>query len=234
MKLELKLRRNSPTKEELIKELKRVAKRLKKNNFTQDEFNKVSKFQSFHYKRKFKTDEQGGWNNALVLAKLVVKKKINIPIKTLMDNLYDVWKRKGSQVTRDDMENPVFKSKHSSAVYRRRFGGWPNTLRFFVKYNSSKESILKELQKLKHLNKKNIKSQTRTLTAQLKLEVLQRTGGYICKNCDRSKIDYPKLKFEFDHIKPVSKSGTNELKNIQILCYDCNRLKSDKLVRIKK
>jgi len=228
MKLELKLRRPSPTKNELIAELKRVAKKLKKNNFTQEEFNSVSIFKSFHYKRKFKTDDLGGWNNALRLAKLVVKRQINIPIKALMDNLYEVWKRKGSQVTREDMVNPKFKSKYSNAVYRRRLGGWPNTLRYFEQYNSNKNYTLKKLSKLKELTKKNIKTEPRAVPTQLKLEVLRRDGGYICKKCDRSKYEYPKLKFEFDHDKPYSKGGKTNLANIQILCYDCNRLKSNK------
>lgn len=41
----------------------------------------------------------------------------------------------------------------------------------------------------------------------------------ICKSADRLNID---------HIIPVSKGGRNEINNVQILCFKCNRKKSDK------
>jgi len=36
-------------------------------------------------------------------------------------------------------------------------------------------------------------------------------------------------KLEFDHIVPVSKGGSNTVRNIQLLCEKCNRKKSDKI-----
>lgn len=35
---------------------------------------------------------------------------------------------------------------------------------------------------------------------------------------------------EFDHIIPVSKGGANSVKNIQLLCRNCNRTKSNKII----
>lgn len=35
---------------------------------------------------------------------------------------------------------------------------------------------------------------------------------------------------QFDHIIPVAKGGSNAPENVQILCGDCNRLKSDSIV----
>lgn len=35
---------------------------------------------------------------------------------------------------------------------------------------------------------------------------------------------------QFDHVIPVAKGGGNEIGNVQILCGDCNRLKSDSIV----
>lgn len=43
-----------------------------------------------------------------------------------------------------------------------------------------------------------------------------------CKFCGSTK------KVEIDHIKPVSKGGTNDISNLQVLCKSCNIKKSDK------
>lgn len=49
--------------------------------------------------------------------------------------------------------------------------------------------------------------------------------GKKCKRCGNS---YPFEKMHGDHIKPWSKGGRTEPKNLQMLCEDCNRTKSDK------
>ena len=35
---------------------------------------------------------------------------------------------------------------------------------------------------------------------------------------------------QFDHVIPVAKGGGNVAENVQILCGDCNRQKSDSIV----
>ncbi len=46
-----------------------------------------------------------------------------------------------------------------------------------------------------------------------------------CVVCGASAGDGVEL--EVDHIKPVSKGGSDELENLQTLCFDCNRGKAD-------
>lgn len=50
--------------------------------------------------------------------------------------------------------------------------------------------------------------------------VWRRDGGQ-CVRCGRTE------NLEFDHIIPVSKGGSNTAKNVQLLCAECNRKKSD-------
>lgn len=40
----------------------------------------------------------------------------------------------------------------------------------------------------------------------------------------------PYIVLSIDHIIPISKGGTNEYSNLQILCMDCNRKKSNKIL----
>jgi hypothetical protein len=55
---------------------------------------------------------------------------------------------------------------------------------------------------------------------EVKLEVLERAGGMCENGCGRTGD-------QFDHIVPWSRGGSSELANIQLLCADCNRDKSD-------
>lgn len=58
---------------------------------------------------------------------------------------------------------------------------------------------------------------------EIKQYVWQRDKGQCAKCGSQENI-------EFDHIIPVSKGGSNTARNIQILCQDCNRSKSDSVV----
>lgn len=51
-----------------------------------------------------------------------------------------------------------------------------------------------------------------------------RRDGFSCIKCGHAGND-----LQLDHIKPVSKGGTNELTNLQLLCPSCNFEKSDKV-----
>ncbi|WP_354003896.1 HNH endonuclease [Arthrobacter sp. zg-Y877] len=51
---------------------------------------------------------------------------------------------------------------------------------------------------------------------------MTRDGGR-CQGCG-STVD-----IQYDHIIPVSKGGSSNVENLQILCGKCNRFKSDGL-----
>ena len=58
-------------------------------------------------------------------------------------------------------------------------------------------------------------------------QVLAR-DGYTCQMCGISIKDGAIL--EIDHIHPVSKGGTNDLSNLQVLCRDCNAGKGNQIL----
>ena len=62
----------------------------------------------------------------------------------------------------------------------------------------------------------------KSISQNIKDKVWRRDGGK-CVECGS------KEKIEFDHIIPFSKGGSNTYRNLQILCENCNRSKSDKI-----
>jgi hypothetical protein len=56
----------------------------------------------------------------------------------------------------------------------------------------------------------------------LRFKVLHR-DNYRCQLCGRTPTTDPDLILEIDHIKPVSKGGTDALENLRTLCRQCNR-----------
>ena len=90
-------------------------------------------------------------------------------------------------------------------------------------YYLSVQSKIKKyyLNKIKDkFNKKrrSIFSQSRD---KLMLKIIER-DGYFCQECEITK------KLSLDHIIPLSKGGSDEMDNLQILCVSCNSSKGDR------
>ena len=56
----------------------------------------------------------------------------------------------------------------------------------------------------------------------LRFSVLKR-DGYSCCLCGKHANGREHVRLEVDHIIPKSKGGTNEITNLQTLCFSCNR-----------
>lgn len=71
-----------------------------------------------------------------------------------------------------------------------------------------------------HYSGNNIR---KSIPPDVKIAVWQRDKER-CVTC------FSNTNLEFDHIIPVSKGGANSIKNIQLLCRNCNRTKSNKII----
>lgn len=60
----------------------------------------------------------------------------------------------------------------------------------------------------------------------VRFEVWRRDGGKCVRYGSQKSL-------KFDHIIPFSKGGSSTTRNIQLLCQNCNRHKSDK-IQLKK
>ena len=65
-----------------------------------------------------------------------------------------------------------------------------------------------------------------SLSNKRRLEVLQRDKS-TCQMCGAKA---PEVELHIDHIIPVSKGGSNEIDNLQVLCKPCNLAKSNRHV----
>lgn len=68
------------------------------------------------------------------------------------------------------------------------------------------------------------KPQRKPIKPSVRFQILKR-DNYRCQMCGVTAKDGATL--EIDHIIPVSKGGTNDADNLQVLCRDCNAGKSD-------
>lgn len=80
---------------------------------------------------------------------------------------------------------------------------------FFTAKGENKEESFKE----------STVKRTRRISQKVKNQVWKRDEGK-CVQCGS------KERLEFDHIIPFSKGGSNTYRNIQLLCENCNRMKS--------
>lgn len=91
-----------------------------------------------------------------------------------------------------------------------------------------RESILASSPKPKRIKKSNkkVKSsrQSRYIPAATRVDVLRR-DNYRCVYCG---VSAKKAELQIDHIVPFSKSGSNAIDNLQTLCSDCNKGKSNR------
>ena len=66
-------------------------------------------------------------------------------------------------------------------------------------------------------------SDRKSISKKLRFEVFKR-DSFTCQYCGKSA---PEVILEVDHIKPVSKGGTDEMLNLITSCRDCNRGKTN-------
>ena len=98
-----------------------------------------------------------------------------------------------------------------------------NNAYFYAYYNSGviryMKIVMKRTKPNKNPNRKPISGKTR-------INVLER-DDYTCQMCGATVEDGVKL--HIDHIIPVSKGGTNDTDNLQVLCHKCNLAKHNRM-----
>ena len=211
-------KRKSPTVDEVLEDIKQVMAKLGKTTLTIKEYDKNGSYHSSTALRKI-----GTWNEILGILDATTS-VVYYEDVDLLDNIKQVWLKKGSQPTRRDMDNKVW-SSISSGAYLRHFGSWYKALDKFVEYinNDDDDTVIDtDVSSIKGDFKHKTK---REPSDRLKVQVLMRDGNK-CRICG-VVCDGGIHKMHFDHIIPWSKGGETTLDNLQVLCSVCNEALGD-------
>lgn len=85
------------------------------------------------------------------------------------------------------------------------------------------ESQLERLEKIRDRGITSAQRRREQIPDEVRIAVWERDGGR-CVRCDSDH------ELQFDHIIPFARGGGINVENVQILCGDCNRAKSDSII----
>lgn len=212
---------NTPD-EELIADLKDVAKLINKNTVTMEEYDNYGNYHPTTLTRRF-----GSWFECLRLAGLAPSRpKIGISNEELFEEIGNVWIKLGRQPSYTQMRDLA---RFSVGTYEKRFGGWRNALNAFIDYingNDEHISTSNYASRKTHFKEDSKHKTTRSISLRLRFLVLKR-DNFKCANCGASPAKDPSVELHIDHIKPWSKGGETVIDNLQTLCSKCNLGKSN-------
>ena len=109
------------SKEEFVKDLRRVAFEIERETVTCEEYDERGNFSSSTIRRKFK-----GWLIALKAAGLKESRVIGLSDEDYFQNIEEVSRRLGAQPTYSEMVKPF--SRYCVGAYEKRYGSWYKAL----------------------------------------------------------------------------------------------------------
>lgn len=213
-------------REDIITELKRVAKVYDFRRFSGREFDNVSSL----CKRCAIIKELGSWDNALAATGLDLKPHRNrrrdtIPERDLFQELERVWRLLGHRPSKTEWES--IKPKYSYTTYKSRFDGWVNACAAFIEFKSdmnvavSNEPNLAQAEANSRKKMEIREEEKRNIPLRLRIDVLKR-DRFRCVLCGRSPATENGVVLHVDHKLAFSQGGQTTLHNLQCLCMDCN------------
>ena len=216
----VKINRRDITTEEVLEDIRSVAKKLNKEKITSLDYDQYGQFGKTTVLRKI-----GSWNEALKQAGLEVINRQNIPEAELMETFVNVWQKLGRQPVGKDFKNNPTLSQISFGTFESRYGSWTKFLLKFKEYIEIGKVALTPSTS-KDTPKNGQRRTNRTINFRLRYKILHR-DNFSCKKCGASPAKDPKVVLHVDHIKPWAKGGETEEDNLEILCSICNIGKSD-------
>jgi hypothetical protein len=229
--------------EELLADLRRVARRLRLERLGQSAYDREGRYSSQMMARHF-----GSWSKALERVALGTAGQPQADIEALLYNLLAVWLKLGRRPASAEMRRPL--SKFSIRPYLHYFGTWRKAMAGFFTWLRERdppgaaddgerpaESLSVERQVppgtvLVRPGRQDLPpcrdghKTSRKPTLRQRFRVMLR-DHFRCRLCGRSPATNHGLELHIDHIKPWSGGGETVDENLQTLCSDCNHGKFD-------
>ena len=224
MKFELRKTARGLTDEELLEDIRRVARKLGRDTVTISEYTEHGLGHATTIQRRFRS-----WFMALKDADLKPSRsRIGISDEDLFQNLRVVWISLGRQPSYGEIKNPL--SQYSVGTYEKRFGGWSQALVQFVQWVSADERAEPDKPQIETESAKNTRPQARKtkreIRERMRFRILVR-DGFRCGACGASPLETRGTELHVDHIVPWSKGGETVPENLATKCSRCNLGKGD-------
>lgn len=220
LKFEIKPNSRNISTEELITNLRNVAKQLGQDKVTIAQYSEHGIVDPTTIIRRF-----GSWQRAVARADLQAGKASNhVKDHDLFDNLRNMWIQLGRQPNAKEVKRPF--SKYACNTYIRRFGSWYKALQEFIDAMENDETTsppdgddqnLTSGQTSTRLGRRT----PREISDRLRFRILLR-DGFTCTSCGSSPMKNRGVELHVDHVIPWSKGGETIQENLTTKCKKCN------------
>lgn len=224
MKFELRKTARGLSDEELLGDLRRVARELGRDTVTISEYTEHGLGHASTIQRRF-----GSWFKALEDAGLKPSRsRIGISDEELFENLRAVWTSLGRQPSYGEIKAPL--CQYSAGTYENRFGSWSQALQQFVEWVNADDAAEPDEPRIQKETARNARAQARRskreFSERLRFRILVR-DGFRCGACGASPLENRGTELHVDHIVPWSKGGETVPENLATKCSRCNLGKGD-------
>lgn len=222
MKFVLEENNRGLSNEDIIADIRFIARKLGKDTITKEDYDAEGRLCSSTV-----ANRMGSWNNALQLAGLPINKLINIPDEELFENIKALWLALGRRPRYREVKPP--NSRFSPRPYGRRFGSWLKALQQFVNWVNADVPTDEVPESAASSTGKSLLSTATTAKRRTRREVSDRQrfrilvrDGFRCLSCGESPLTKSGVELHVDHIIPWSKGGETTDENLQTKCKKCN------------
>lgn len=207
----------SYSREEVVKELRRLAEQLGKQTLSRKDIDRHGRLSSGCVIKKF-----GSLRAAHEEANLTPARFMKATDQELFRIIIELWtitlEKLGRRPFRHELKTYGFQVSGDTVI--RRFGSWNKALSAAAK--ATTEETGEALEEVPQADADE-RTPRRSLSVRKRFFVLKR-DEYKCRLCGQSGVP-----LEVDHIVPANRGGSDQLDNLQTLCFACNRGKRDDL-----